>query len=226
VLLSVAGVAAAAPLKVGIRIEGSSKTLVSQRTVTLAKAPIVKDGNSAHSCPGQSALGAIQAGTNGDWGGKWSGDLGYFVSVIRGEKHTGSAFYSLWVNHKLSSTGACQTKMHAGDQVLLFVDRCQFDKAKQACETKPVTPLGLRVTHRVRRGSQFTLTVVRYTSGGRAIAVPGAHIYANGRRLKGVTGSRGRFVVRATHAGVVSFYARHTGNAKSEVEKTRIVKPS
>jgi hypothetical protein len=225
-LLSVAGVAVAAPLKVGIRIEGASKTLVSQRTVTLANAPIVKDGKPSHSCPGQSALGAIQAGTKGDWNGPWSASLGdYFVNTIRGEKHTGSAFYSLWVNHKLSSTGVCETKMHSGDQVLLFVDRCQFDKAKQACKTKPITPLGLRVTHRVRRGSRFTLTVVRYTNGGRAVAVAGARIWANGRLLKGGTGAHGHFVVRATQLGVVSFYARHTGNAKSEIEKTRIVKP-
>ena len=222
-LLSVAGVAAAAPFKVGIRIEGARKTLVSKRTVTVANAPIVKDGNPDHSCPGQSALGAIQAGTKGAWNGFWSQGLGYFVSIIRGERHSGASFYSLWVNHKLSTTGACQTKLHAGDQVLLFVDRCQYDEVKQVCKTKPITPLGLRVTHRARRGSQFTLTVVRYTSGGKTAVVPGAEIWANGRRLKGVTGPRGHFVVRGTHAGVVRFYARHTGNAKSEVEKTRIV---
>lgn len=224
-LLLSAAVATAAPFKVGIRVEGARKTLVTQRTVTVADAPIVKDGNPEHSCPGQSALGAIQAGTRGSWNGFWSEGLGYFVSVIRGERHSGGTFYSLWVNHKLTTTGACQTKLHARDQVLLFVDRCTYDEEKMACTNKPVTPLGLRVTHRARRGSLFTVTVVRYTNSGKTVPQAGARIYANGRRLKGMSGPRGHFVVRATRLGVVKFVARHAGNAKSEVEKTRIVKP-
>src|SRR4051794_37699301 len=43
-LLSAASASAAAsPIKVHVRVEGAKKTLVSERTVTLADAPIVKD---------------------------------------------------------------------------------------------------------------------------------------------------------------------------------------
>src|SRR3954453_7136877 len=63
VFLSAPALAADAPINVHFRAEGSRSTLVAQRTVTLADAPIVKDGDPSHSCPGESALGALQAGT-------------------------------------------------------------------------------------------------------------------------------------------------------------------
>jgi hypothetical protein len=223
-LLFVPAVADAA-LPAKIRIEGVHKTLVSERTVTLADAPIVKDGDASHSCPGTSALGALQAGTNGDWTGKWSEGLGYFVSSIRGEKPAGSSFFSLWVNHRLSTTGGCDTKLKRNDSVLLFVDRCVFDSATNGCKNKPVTPLGVRVTPRVRRGSRFTVSVVRYTNSGRPVPQAGARVFANQRPLRGHTDAKGHLRVRATHVGGVSFFATHTGNAKSETEKTRVLKP-
>jgi hypothetical protein len=216
---------AAAPLKVGVRIEGASKTLVTHRTVTLADAPIVKDGDPSHSCPGQTALGAIQAGTKGDWKGTWSEGLGYFVAEIRGEKPAGSSFFSLWVDNKLSSTGVCQTNLRARDDVLVFVDQCVFDAATQGCKNKSVTPLAIRVPPRARRGHTFQVTVVRYTNSGRAVAQSGAKVYANQKPLRGTTDKRGRLRVKATHSGRVSFFAKHADNAKSEVEKTQIVTP-
>ena len=60
---------AAQAFDVKIRVEGKSKTLVKERKVTLADAPIIKDGNPDHSCSGQSALGALQQGTGGNWSG-------------------------------------------------------------------------------------------------------------------------------------------------------------
>jgi hypothetical protein len=215
---------AASPLRARIRAEGTAKTLISERTVTLADAPIVKDGDPSHSCAGQSALGALQAGSHGDWNGTWSDGLGYLVNEIRGFKPAGADFFTLWVNHRLSQTGACQTNLHAGDEVLLFVDRCVPDPATQGCKNKSVTPLGLRVTHRARRGSKFTVTVVSYNDAGKSKPLRGAKVYANQKPLKGKTNSHGRLRVRAVHIGHVSFYAKHAGNAKSEVEKTLIVK--
>ncbi len=215
---------AAAPFKAGIRVEGASKTLLTHRVVTLADAPIVKDGDPTHSCPGQSAIGALQAGTGGAWKGTWSEGLGYFVSEIRGEKPTGSSFFSLWVNHRLASTGICQTDLDARDEVLLFVDRCVFDPATQGCKNKSVTPLGIRAPASVRRGNRFTVTVVSYTNSGRAVPAVGASVYANHVLLGKHTNSRGQVRVRATHIGRVSFFAKQAGKAKSEVDRTRIRK--
>src|SRR3954464_10207090 len=214
--------AAAAPINVHFRAEGSRSTLVSQRTVTLADAAIVKDGDPAHSCPGQSALGALQAGAGGDWQGSWSEGLGYFVNEIKGERHSGSSFFSLWVNHKLSSAGLCGANLKPGGDVLLFVDRCVFDQAKNACKNKSITPLGIRAPRTARRGTILTVTVVRYTNAGRTKPVAGAAVYANGKRLKSGTNARGRLRLRATKVGRVSFYATRPGNTKSEVDTTRI----
>lgn len=214
--------AANAPINVHFRAEGSRSTLVSQRTVTLADAAIVKDGDPAHSCPGQSALGALQAGTGGDWQGSWSEGLGYFVNEIKGERHSGSSFFSLWVNHKLSSAGLCGANLKPGGDVLLFVDRCVFDQAKNACKNKSITPLGIRAPRTARRGTILTVTVVRYTNAGRTKPVAGAAVYANGKRLKSGTNARGRLRLRATKVGRVRFFATRPGNAKSEVDTTRI----
>src|SRR5947199_6260748 len=65
-LVCAANASAAGPINVRIRVEGATKTLVPERVVTLADAPIVKDGNPDHSCPGQTALGALQQGSQGD----------------------------------------------------------------------------------------------------------------------------------------------------------------
>jgi hypothetical protein len=204
--------AAAAPLKVGFRAEGARRTLVSQRTVTLADAPIDKDGDPAHTCPGQSALGALQAGTGGDWDGSWSNGLGYFVTTIRGERPTGTSYFALWVDHRLSQTGLCQTTLRAGDQVLMLVDDAD----------RPVTPLGIRVPASVRRGRLLTLRVVDYATSGRARPAAGATVYANGKRLGRRTDRSGALRVRATKAGRVSFYATKPGTARSEVVATHI----
>src|SRR4051794_10601801 len=210
------------PINVRFRAEGSRSTLVTQRTVTLADAPIVKDGDPAHSCPGQSALGALQAGTGGDWNGSWSEGVGYFGNESQGERHSGAAFFSLWVKPKLSSAGPCGAGPKGGGDVLRFVDRCVFDQAKNGCKNKSVTPLGIRAPRTARRGSLLTVTVVRYPNGGRTKPVAGAAVFANGKRLKSGTNRRGRLRLRATKVGRVSFYATHPGNAKSEVDTTRI----
>ena len=210
--LSAPAQAADAPIKVRFRAEGSRSTLVGQRSVTLADAPIVKDGDPAHSCPGQTALGALQAGTEGDWNGSWSDGLGYFANQIKGERHGGSSFFSLWVNHKLSTTGLCGAKLKAGADVLLFVDSTK----------KSVTPLGVRAPRTARRGTLLTVSVFRYTKSGRTKPVAGAAVYANGKRLKSGTNRSGRLRLRATKVGRVSFFATHPGNAKSEVDTTRI----
>src|SRR5689334_1251044 len=68
-LVSAQAAVAAGPFDVSIRVEGKARTLVKERKVTLADAPIIKDGNPEHSCNGQAAIGALQAGTGGNWTG-------------------------------------------------------------------------------------------------------------------------------------------------------------
>jgi len=203
---------AAAPLTAHIRVEGAHKTLIPSKTVTLAAAPIVKDGDPSHSCPGTSALGALQAGSGGDWDGKWSDGLGYFISAIRGEHPAGSDYFALWIDHKESQVGICSAKVRRGDDVLLFEQH----------STHPLAPLGIRVPVTARRGRLLTLTVVRYTPTGLVFPENGATVYANGRRLRSQTNRKGHLRLRATKVGKVVFFARRAGAVKSEPETTRI----
>jgi hypothetical protein len=91
--MSTAGASAAGPIDVHIRVEGAKKELVPLHSVTLADAPIVKDGNPDHSCPGETALGALQAGTQGNWTGTWFEGLGYSADTIMGERPAGSDYF-------------------------------------------------------------------------------------------------------------------------------------
>lgn len=216
--------AASAATKVDVRVEGAKKTLVAGRAVTLGTAPVVKDGDPAHACRATSAAGALETATAGDWKATWSDGLGYFASAIRGEAPQGSDFFSLWVNHRLSSTGLCDTALKAGDHVLLFVDKCaKFDAATQAC-ADALAPLGISVASKVRKGRNLVVRVVAYGPDGKKTPQKGAAVYANGSRVKGVTDARGVFRVTATRTGKVSFYATRAGRVRSEVAVTRVTK--
>lgn len=219
-LVSATGASAADAIKVHFRAEGAKKTLVERRAVTLADAPIVKDGDPAHACPGQTALGALEAGTHSDWTGAWSEGLGYYVTSIKGEKPKGSAYFELWVNHRLSQVGLCDAALQRGDDVLMFVQDCVYDPALQGCKD-PVTPLGIRAPRHVRRGHVARLTVVSYTPAGKARRARGATVYANGHRL-GRTNRRGRIAFKGLKRGRVEIRAARRGNARSEVDVLRV----
>lgn len=220
--MSASAASAAHPFKATIRVEGKSRTLVKQRKVTLADAPIIKDGNPAHSCSGQAAIGALQAGTGGNWTGTWYEGLGYSADTIMGNKPAAPGYFELWINRKLSPTGLCDSRLQAGDQVLMFVQDCTYDPALGRCKN-PVTPLGIRVARRMKVNRVRTIKVVDYAGDGTATAEPGATVYVNGRRL-GRTNRRGTVKVQGTRTGVVTIYARKANKAKSEVAAVRIVR--
>lgn len=220
--MSAAPVFAAAKFDAHIRVEGKSRTLVKQRTVTLADAPIIKDGNPDHSCSGQAAIGALQAGTGGNWTASWFEGLGYSADAIKGNKPKAPGYFELWINHKYSSLGLCDAKLKAGDSVLLFVQDCTYDPALQAC-AKPVTPLGLQVAKTLRRGKVRTVRVVDYDAKGKTSPEPGATVFVNGRKL-GKTNKQGEVTVKGTKLGKARLYATDKAHARSETESVRIVK--
>lgn len=221
-LVSAASAAAADPFKVSIRVEGKSRTLVPERRVTVADGPIFKDGNPDHSCNGQSALGALHAGTGGDWGGSYSEGLGYFVDTIKGEKPGGSDFFQLWVNHRESTVGFCDAVMQPNDEVLVLRQSCTYDPETEQCPDE-VLPLGIRVAKKIERGRVRTVKVVAYRPNGRARAERGAVVFVNGKRL-GRTNRKGRIKVRGTKAGVAKIYAKDKGRVRSETVAVRIVR--
>jgi hypothetical protein len=212
---------AAGPIKATFRAEGAKKTLVGQRSVTLADSTASKDGDPAHSCDLQTAFGALNAGTGGSWTGQWSEGLGYYVQSIRGEKPSGNAYFELWVNHKQSSTGICDTDLDAGDDVLFFVQDCTFDPSINAC-SDPITPLGIREPGTLRKGQRGYVRVVDYSLTGKATPEKGATVYANGHKLDKKTDAKGRVRIVATKAGEVDVYATKRGKVRTEVETIRV----
>ena len=220
-LMSAPAAFAADPFNVGIRVEGKARTLVKERTVTLADAPIIKDGNPEHSCSGQAAIGALQAGTGGDWSGTWFEGLGYSADVIK-SVNPSPAYFELWVNNRLSSTGLCDSALEGGDDVLLFVQDCEFVPELEGCRS-PVTPLGVRVAKTIRRDTVRTIKIVDYAPNGRTTPEAGARVFVNGNRL-GRTNKQGEIKVKATKLGTATVYARDKGHARSETARVRIVK--
>ena len=223
-LVSASTAAAADPFKVSVRVEGKSRTLVTQRTVTLADAPITNknDPEPTHSCNGQTALGALHAGTRGDWAGKFYEGSGFFVDTIKGEQASGNDFFELWVDHRASSLGFCGANLRAGDDVLVIRQSCVYDPKTDQCPPQ-VTPLGVRVAKRIHRGHVATVRIVDYTPAGKTSPERGATVYVNGRVL-GRTNKAGEVKVKGTKTGIARIYAKKKGHARSETVKVRIVR--
>jgi hypothetical protein len=221
VALSAAPALAADPFNVSIRVEAKSRTLVKERTVTLADAPVIKDGNPEHSCNGQRAIGALQQGTGGNWDGQWFEGLGYSASEIMGHTPKSPGYFELWINNRLSSLGLCDAELDAGDDVLMFVQDCEFDPDLGAC-ANPVTPLGVRVAKTIPKGEVRTVKVVDYDAQGKATAERGATVYVNGKVL-GKTNREGKIKVRGSKLGVATVYAKKQNKARSETDRVRVV---
>ena len=123
-LLVLAAPAAAAPANVTVRVEGATTTQVLATRVLTTTAPVARAG---HDCSGTSAGGALDRATAGDWDAGYFDGLGHFVKTIKGETPGGDDYWSVWINHKSATIGACAFELQEGDDVLYFVDRCTFD---------------------------------------------------------------------------------------------------
>jgi hypothetical protein len=205
--LVTAAAPAAAATTVAVRVEGTAGRLVARQSVTLRDARVAKDADPSHACPGRTAAGALEAATEGDWQATWAGPYGFVADAIREE----TATFALWIDHRRATGALCLTPLHAGDDVLLIAQP----------DGPTITPLGIRVPPTAHRRHTFTITVVDYTTTGRARAARGATVFANGARV-GTTTTKGTVRVRGTRVGAVAFYASKRGTARSELRTTRI----
>jgi hypothetical protein len=206
----------AAGKTVTLRVEGATHTLVKSSRIILGTGSFDKDGNPAHSCTATSAAGALEEGTSGSWSGSWTDGLGYFVSKIRGESHSGSPdFFSFWLNDKLATSGICTTELKSGDEVLIFVDRCVFDAAAGECSNKPVLPLELKLASKQSRDGSTLATVVAYSATGKTSRVAKASVLRDGVWI-GKTDSRGHLRLNLRRKKTVSLTAIKRGYARSD----------
>jgi hypothetical protein len=118
-LLSVLVVASAQAASVTLRVEGGSKTRIGLATVQLPTAPVGKPSQST--CPGATALGALDTGVAGDWDGTYYDGFGYSLARIQDETYNfgDNAFWSVYVDDHYTNTGIC-TAVADGDEVVLF----------------------------------------------------------------------------------------------------------
>lgn len=169
---------AGAPTTVTVRVEGLSKTLLPATQVTTTTAPVVKDGNPADSCPGTSALGALELATTGNWSGPWESKFSqYSIFAIEGESHVfeegalANYFWSFWENHKESFVGACEANPEAGQEILFFPS-CYGE----ACPPNQPLPLAIQAPTIANVGELVSVTVEKYSSTGTASPVEGATV--------------------------------------------------
>jgi hypothetical protein len=166
------------PATVTVRVEGVSETKLPATTVTTSAQPVVKDSNPEHSCPGTSALGALQVATAGDWGGKWFEGLGYSVETILGESHffEEGSYWSFWLDEKEAVTGACGAALQSGDRVLFFPASACFGEECPA----PSLPLGVEAPAAAGVGESVAVTVKRYGTSGESTPLVGATVSGGG----------------------------------------------
>ena len=192
----------AGPATGTVRVEGVTGTLLPATTVTTTAAPVVNDGNPAHSCEGTSALGALQDATGGNWVGEWSEKYAqYFVNGIDGETHLFQAgalsyYWSFWVNDVFQEAGPCGVPFEAGDRVL-FLPICD-----ELCPAGPEpTPLEIEAPAGANVGEAVDVTVNQYSAKGEPAPAADAGITWPGGSTS--TDSQGHATVTIGAPGVV-----------------------
>jgi hypothetical protein len=197
-LVPASTLAAAAPAAVTVRVEGLKETKVLPTVLTTTTAPVVKDENPEHSCPGTSAAGALDLATKGEWGGKWFSGLGYSVETIENESYpfTQPYYWTFWVNHKSQEVGVCGVEMESGDEVLMFPE-CFSEKAGE-CPPNPM-PLGVEAHATANVGEEVPVAVKQYSAKGEASPAVGANIIGGG--VGASTDSQGHATLKFFGAG-------------------------
>jgi hypothetical protein len=162
-LASTALAAGSAPA-VTVRVEGVTKTLLQTRTVSApTTGSITKGGTPAGTCPADSAAGALNAATHGQWSGSYFKGLGIDVSTILGTELSFSkgSYWGFYVNDRLASKGICDTKIAQGESLLF---------APVPAKGKAPKPIVVTAPKSVTAGKPFDLRAFVYTGKGNATA--------------------------------------------------------
>jgi hypothetical protein len=205
VLIAPGPASAAAPPSAFVRIEGTGATLLAQTVVQTTSATTIK----GRACAGASAAGALNVATEGSWSGSYNNSFkDYLVNSILGETPTGQNFWTLWINGRSSSTGACATPLHPSDHELWF--DCQAN-ASFNCTNNP---LALKVPAALQVGRAASAVVTQLDGAGHSTTFPGAAVTGNGVAAVSNIKGRATFVPRKT--GVITLQATKSGATPSD----------
>ncbi len=179
----------------------------------------MKDGNSADSCSGSSAAGALEQATSGSWNGEWFSGIGYSVETILGETHAfepgvpANYFWSYWLDNKDSSVGVCSGELSSGDS-LLFFPECFSESEPNPCPAAP-DPLAANAPAVVEAGSPFSVTVVSYANA-TGVSSPAVGALVSGGGSEASTNSSGVATLSLASAGNVSLHVSAANAVRTE----------
>jgi hypothetical protein len=197
-----AALAASSGPKITVRIEGAKNTLLPTTTAQVpGSGSITVDGAPAGKCPADSAAGALNVATKGSWGGSWSSKYDdYLITRILGDTESGTkAYWEILVNNLAASTGACEIKVDAGEQLLFAV----------VPATGKGYPLVIKAPTTATAGSSLKVTVDAVN--GKGVAVPLAGATVSGGGATATTNTQGVAALAVKHAGTLSLGASETG---------------
>ena len=199
-----AAVAATGPA-VTVRVEGLKRTLLAPTVIHPRSGSITKFGAPNGKCPADSAQGALDVATRHQWGGSWSATYQeYEILSVLGETHSFSSkyYWEIFADNVASSAGACELKLHSGEQLLFAA----------VPDSGTTFPLALEAPKSATVGHRFTVKVV-YFKGAKAIALAGATVSVGGQR--GKTNSHGTVALTASHAGTFVVHAQRAGYVRA-----------
>jgi hypothetical protein len=198
VALVTLGLAAAPALAVPTTVRIAGDDNIGSIVVNTAAAPVtMTDGGP---CPGNSAFGALEVATAGNW------DHQRFVSEILGESHTYAAndYWAFWINGAYSQIGACDYFVQPGDELLFYVQR---DGPGFMGTIFPLYFASVPAT--VTAGQPFTVRVTRHTSDGTTTTpapIAGATV-TDGAGATATTGADGTATLTLTTPGTAKLQA-------------------
>jgi Domain of unknown function (DUF4430) len=207
-VVGLASTALAGEPTVTVRVEGIGKTLLAPTKVMVHPGSITRFGAPKGECSDESAQGALDIATHHRWVGKWSTEFGpeYEITSILGEAHSFSSkyFWEIYVNNVPATAGACELKLHAGEQLLFAAV-----SSKTSASPRPLVIQDYPKHATV--GKAFGLRVFAYTDKGKTVRVKGAtvagdgvHATTNQFAVASITPTKpGNLVLRATKDGFV-----------------------
>lgn len=205
-----ANAAAAGGTSVTVRVEGKARTLLAPTVVHTHSGWITAAHVSRGKCSALSGQGALDLATHHRWGGKFSSSLGsYFITSILGETDNGPSYYwSIFINNRLASTGACEIKLHRGDQLLF------------AAATYPEYPIALAAPSSATVGHRFKVTVSWWNAAGKRQPLAGASV--NGARVSATSNAKGVALLTAKTPGELVLRATEKDHVRSAPVTIRI----
>jgi hypothetical protein len=207
-------VAAGSGPNVTIRIEGAKRTLLATKTVQVpASGSIMRFGAPSGACPAASAAGVLNVATKGSWSGTWDSKYNdYFpVSTILGDtENVSKSYFEILVNNVPASTGPCEIKLKAGDQ-LLFGAVPLSGKGY---------PLVIKAPKTARAGAPLKVTVDAVNGKGKSAPLAGATVTGGGATA--TTNTKGVATVTPKHVGKLTLGASRAGDIRAATLTVRV----